>query len=111
MYTYMVPGPILGKLQELLEYNSVDYRTLKPPDEHIIGRVETELSPEEILLYLEAVYEREVRIVPIRQEDVISENVRHKIRKNYADLGYLSETDRQIIRSPTEVYQGLKLLH
>ena len=111
MYTYMVPGPVLGKLQKLLEYNAVDYRTLKPPDEHVIGMVETELGPEEILLYLEAVYEREVRIVPIRQEDVNRENVRHKIRKNYADLGYLSETDRQIIRSPTEVYQGLKLLH
>ena len=103
MYTYTASGQILTALQMLLDLNGIGYEPVMPSEEKVLGFITTRLGPEEILPYLEAARGCEVQIIPLRPEDISQGNVRRKIRRYCADMGYVSDKDRDVIRSATSI--------
>ena len=103
MYIYAASGSILSGFLKILDLNSVKYEPLFPSEENEIGFIETDLEPEEVLPFLEVARGCKVSIVPLRPEDIRSENVRHKIRRNYADMGYVTDKYQRTIHSTTSI--------
>ena len=103
MYTYAASAPVLTELLKILDRNEIEYDPVMPSEEKMIGFLRTSLKPEEMLPFLEAARGCKVRIVPIRKVDIMNENVRHRIRANYADMGYVTDRGRKTIRSSASI--------